>query len=196
MRENRITSVSVERLKKLVEEERKGLGKRRRRKQLVSLGIVLFAAIFLIVLFREVIGMRMVWGESMYPSYQAGDMIVYRRTREKIRIGDVVVIETDEGELLKRIAGLPGDIVEIEEGSGRVRRNEITQEELYAIRKEKSESSIEYPYEVGEGEIFVLGDNREYSMDSRNKEMGNIRLEQIKGKVILVIRKIRDGRNE
>ncbi|WP_343210073.1 signal peptidase I [Anaerolentibacter hominis] len=194
MRENRITSVSVERLKKLVEEERRDLWRRHRRNQILGAAAATCMVVLLIVLFREVIGMRMVWGESMYPSYQAGDMIVYRRTREKIRIGDVVVIETDEGELLKRIAGLPGDIVEIEEGSGRVRRNEITQEELYAIRKEKSESSIEYPYEVGEGEIFVLGDNREYSMDSRNKEMGNIRLEQVKGKVILVLRKIRDSR--
>ena len=176
------------RLKREIEEEKRKIRERKKRAGLLA---VMCAAVLFVVLFVEVLGMRMVYGESMYPGYREGDVVVYRKGRGELKIGDVVVVETKEGDLLKRVAGLPGDQIEIEEGSGRVRRNEVTQEEKYAIGKEKGKSNIRYPYEVGEGEVFLLGDNREYSMDSRSKEFGKVREEQVKGKVILLIRRER-----
>ncbi|WP_343210756.1 signal peptidase I [Anaerolentibacter hominis] len=178
------------RLKRLVEEERRELGKRRRRRRRAVVLAGAAAVLAVLYVLTLGIGIRMVWGDSMYPSYQEGDVIVYRRGRE-IEVGEVAVIETGYGKLLKRVAGKSGDKIEIEEGSGKVRRNEVTQEEKYAVGKEKSESSIEYPYEVGEGEVFVLGDNRESSLDSRSREFGVIKEEQIKGKVVYVWRRVR-----
>lgn len=89
----------------------------------------------------------------------------------------------EKNNLIKRVVGVPGDEIDIRDGevfvNGKV-------EEGYSFKgKTFGESSLKYPLEVPDGKVFVLGDNREYSLDSR--ALGLIDYSQLKGKVFLRI---------
>lgn len=83
---------------------------------------------------------------------------------------------------MKRVIGIPGDTIEIKDGQ--VYLNGKLQEEAY-IQGETFEQDgvVRYPLTVQEGQIFVMGDNREISMDSRS--FGVVGGRQIKGKLLL-----------
>lgn len=89
----------------------------------------------------------------------------------------------EKNNLIKRVIGLPGDTIDIKDGN--VYINNIKEEGNYFVGKTFAESNINYPVEIPEGKVFVLGDNREYSLDSRS--LGLIEYEQLKGKVFLKI---------
>lgn len=88
--------------------------------------------------------------------------------------------EIEKNNLIKRVIGVEGDIINIKNGNLYI-NNEL-QKEPYIKESTPAKSSIKYPLEVPEGKVFVLGDNREYSLDSR--DFGLIDVEQVKGKVI------------
>lgn len=89
--------------------------------------------------------------------------------------GDII-----KSNLIKRVIATQGDVVNIEGGNLYV--NSKLQVEDYIKGSTPSKNSIDYPIEVPEGKVFVLGDNRENSLDSR--DFGLIDNEQIKGKVV------------
>lgn len=102
--------------------------------------------------------------------------------------GDIIVFHTDlrtpagkEKLLIKRIIGLPGDFVRIEEG--KVSINGETIEEPYL--KDQYTSGLVEDLEVPEGSLFVMGDNRENSIDSRDADVGLVEIENIVGKAVL-----------
>lgn len=88
--------------------------------------------------------------------------------------------EIEKNNLIKRVIGTQGDIINIKDGNLYI-NNEL-QQEMYIKGSTPAKSSVNYPIEVPEGKVFVLGDNREYSLDSR--DFGLIEIEQVKGKVI------------
>lgn len=87
--------------------------------------------------------------------------------------------EIKKNNLIKRVIGVEGDTINIEDGNLYI--NSKLQEEKYITGTTPEKNRIEYPLEVPEGKVFVLGDNREYSLDSR--DFGLIDNEQVKGKV-------------
>lgn len=89
----------------------------------------------------------------------------------------------EKNNLIKRVIGVYGDIINIQ--NGYIYVNGQLQEEQYANGSTFSSSNISYPVEVPEGKVFVLGDNRENSLDSR--DLGFINVIQIKGKAIFRI---------
>lgn len=88
----------------------------------------------------------------------------------------------EKNNLIKRVIGVQGDIIDIQ--NGYIYVNGKLQEEQYAKGFTYADSNY-YPVEVSEGNVFVLGDNRENSLDSR--DLGFISVEQIKGKAIFRI---------
>lgn len=138
--------------------------------------------ILMFVVFRFIIGVSLVNGSSMTPSLKNGDVVVYMRIVPNYEKGDIVCIRMPSGEYyIKRVIGLAGDTVEIRDGSVYV--NSTVREENYAQgRTETQGDSIKYPYEVKADRVFVLGDNREESMDSRT--FGAVAKSQIRGKVL------------
>lgn len=88
--------------------------------------------------------------------------------------------EVKKNNLIKRVIATEGDTINIEDGNLYV--NSKLQEEDYTKGSTPAKNSIDYPLEVPEGKVFVLGDNREYSLDSR--DFGLINTEGIKGKVV------------
>ena len=130
--------------------------------------------------------------QSMEPNFYSGDYIITSRQAYNLfgdpQHGDIIVFEsklyTDEGEAknrIKRIIGLPGDTVEIIDGY--VYRNGEKIQEDYI--KEQGLSGEMEAITVPEGELFVLGDNRRVSQDSRSGAVGTIGQDTIVGKVVV-----------
>ncbi|UVI32581.1 signal peptidase I [Paenibacillus spongiae] len=107
------------------------------------------------------------------------DKITYRF--EQPDRGDIVIINGPESEqrLIKRVIGLPGDVIDMKDGQIYV--NGTLTEESY-VKGSTYPNGLEVPYEVPEGKLFVMGDNREHSTDSR--ELGPISVSSIEGRAI------------
>lgn len=88
--------------------------------------------------------------------------------------------EIEKNNLIKRVIGIEGDIIDI--ANGYILINGKLQEENYVSSLTEPDTKFEYPIEVPSGKVFVLGDNRENSLDSRH--LGFIDIEQIKGKAV------------
>ena len=134
------------------------------------------------ILFRFVIGIAIIGGDSMYPTLADGDVVVYFRLATRYNVGDIVSVRVPSNDYyVKRVVAVAGDEVDLRDGKLYV--NEVEQEEDWAYGKTMQESgAIIYPYTVFDQNVFVLGDNREVSLDSRT--FGEVSLYQIKGKII------------
>ena len=104
--------------------------------------------------------------------------IIDYKLNDNIKRYDIVVIDNEDEFLIKRIIGLPGDIVRCIDGELYINDKKI--EEDYSIGK-----TSDFEVKVRKGEYFVLGDNREVSLDSRY--FGSFKKEQIKGKTTHIL---------
>ena len=132
-----------------------------------------------IVLFNFIIGVAMVSGSSMEPTYRNGQILIFSR-QLPWSYGDVIILRNDEvGKIIiKRVIGMPGDRISVEDGI--VYRNDIELNEQYA----QEDSSCQVAeIEVPEGYVFVAGDNRPHSLDSRSEEIGCIEIDDVLGVV-------------
>ncbi|WP_343207979.1 signal peptidase I [Anaerolentibacter hominis] len=166
--------------------EKKKYRRRHIRRSLILTGTLTVILLGIVIIMNVVIGIDMVSGESMYPSLRSGDIIFYRRGGS-LASGDVVVFQQDGEDLVKRVAAVPGDTVEIDGRSGRVIVNGQMIQEPYVIEADETEISI--PLTVLDNHYFVLGDNREISVDSRDQKVGTVPADHIRGKVFLVLRR-------
>lgn len=121
----------------------------------------------------------------MAPTLTEGEIVVTVKNSE-FKPGDVVAFYYNNKILVKRVIGTPGDWIEIDE-EGRVRVNQILLEEPYVQEYALGECDIEMPYQVPDGRIFVMGDNRATSVDSRSTTVGCISEEEIVGKIVFVV---------
>lgn len=130
--------------------------------------LILFA-IGLTLLFRFVIGVARVSGNSMDPTLHNGQTVWFNRLDHEYQAGDVVCFRLPTGELLvKRVIAVGGDTVDLKDGKVSV-NGKVLDESAYAHgRTEVEAGEVTYPYQVPEGSYFVMGDNREHSADSRS----------------------------
>ncbi len=144
--------------------------------------VVAAAAVLVSTIFMPVI---QVSGDSMSPTLDDGDVLVTFKTGN-VAYGDLCCVSWQNKMLLKRVVGLPGDVIEMDPDGG-VYVNGTLLDEPYVIEKSLGDCDISFPYEVPDQKIFLLGDNRSRSVDSRNKDIGCIEKEQIVGKVLFRI---------
>ncbi len=144
----------------------------------VSAVAVLIAVIFLPVL--------KIYGKSMKGTLDGGDIVFSLKLSEP-KSGDIIAFYYNNNILVKRVVATGGDWVDIDE-SGNVYVNNILLDEPY-LRETKAfgECNIELPYQVPDERIFVMGDNRKVSIDSRNTSVGCVAQEQIVGKIVFRI---------
>ncbi len=163
--------------------------KREMRKQRILTVLEIFAVFIVIGLcFYWYMGMASVSGDSMYPSLHDGDIVFYRRHNSEYRKGDVVAIVRPNGEeYVKRVVALAGDTVNIQNGEVYVNGQLVETKEALGKTNAMSED-VSYPLVVGDKEVFVLGDNREISKDSR--EFGPVKVADIKGKILWYLGKM------
>lgn len=124
-------------------------------------------------------------GTSMEPSLMDGDIVVLVKT-DKLETGDLCAFYYSNKILIKRIIGIPGDYLWIND-DGTVVLNGLELYEPYVSEKSLGECDIEFPYQVAENYYFMMGDHRETSIDSRSSVIGCIAEDQIIGKIILKV---------
>ena len=153
---------------------------------------LLAVALCVSVVFVFLIGVDRVSGTSMYPYLNDGDWIVYSRIGKEMRRDEVVVFEKDGESMVKRIAGLPGDTVEINASGSCVIVNGVQVREDYVTLtdedKEKAEDEMGMPLTVMNGQYLVLGGNRTGSIDSGDSNIGTVPEEAVLGRVIWIVR--------
>ena len=149
------------------------------RKMLFALITVAAVTVLLTMLFMPVL---QIYGTSMSPLLEEGDVLLTFRTYDFNR-GDIISFYYNNKILVKRVIAFEGDFVNIKNDGSVYVNNKKLQEE-YVSEKALGECDITLPYQVPSGKIFVLGDHRLTSVDSRNKAMGCVSLEQISGKPV------------
>lgn len=126
-----------------------------------------------------------VTGTSMSPTLQEGQVLMASKGHD-FKTGDVIAFYYNNKILVKRVIAMPGDWVNISE-DGTVYVNDIAIDEPYLNEKALGDCNIELPYQVPESKIFVMGDNRSVSLDSRNTAIGCVSEEQVVGRITFAI---------
>lgn len=128
-----------------------------------------------------------IYGSSMTPTLVAGDIVVSVKTSD-LDYGDICSFYYSNRILVKRIIAKPLDTIVIDDaGNIFLNGSDTPLDEPYISEKALGECDIEFPYQVQEGEYFVIGDHRETSVDSRSSTVGCISLDEIVGKIIFTV---------
>ncbi len=144
--------------------------------------VVVFVAAVIALVVTLVFPVVRVSGSNMDPTLRDDDVIVLINNN-KLKQGDICGFYWQNKLMLKRVIAGPGDIVAID-SEGNVTVNGTLLDEPYITNKSLGETDIEFPYQVPESRYFVMGDNRESSVDSRYSAVGCISRGQVVGKAI------------
>lgn len=126
-----------------------------------------------------------IYGKSMKGTLEGGNIVLAVKSN-RFKTGDIVAFYYNNNILVKRVIAESGDWVNItKDGTVYVNNKKIN--EPYIENKAYGETNIKFPYQVPENRIFVLGDNRKVSIDSRNTSIGEVSDEQLVGKLIFRI---------
>lgn len=176
--------------------KRKGSAKKRSRKKhsrvrdylavlrAVIASMVTAAAVVVLVVYFFFPVMR-IYGSSMSSTLVDGDIVISQKTTE-LQPGDICAFYSGSRILCKRVIGLEGDVIEIDD-KGTVFVNGAEIYEPYLKGRSLGECNIEFPFTVPEDSYFVLGDNRRESIDSRNTAIGCISKEQMVGRLLFCV---------
>ena len=126
-----------------------------------------------------------IYGTSMTPTLQEGNIVLSVK-KTHFKTGDVVAFYYNNKVLVKRVVGEPGDWVDID-AVGTVFVDNKALDEPYIENKARGQCDITLPYQVPESRVFVMGDNRSVSVDSRSASIGCVAEEQIIGKIVFKI---------
>ena len=158
--------------------------KRRRRGHFFVRGL---AAILLITLFIS-IAVAFIWmpvlrinGDAMAPALQDGEVVIAVSPSE-IEAGDIIAFYYNNKLLIKRVIAKSGDEINVDL-LGNVDVNGVRLDEPYVSNKAQGDCDVKMPYKVPTGYVFVMGDKRSNSLDSRSSAIGCVAEEQILGRV-------------
>lgn len=126
-----------------------------------------------------------IYGSSMTPTLVDGDIVISLKESD-LQKQDVIAFYYNNKILVKRVIARAGEWVDIDE-EGNVTVNGELLDEPYVQDKALGECDIELPYQVPEGRLFVMGDHRSVSVDSRSSSVGCVSEEQIVGKLVFCI---------
>ena len=172
--------------------------KKKKEKKSMPVFMQLILVVVMVVVLRNVMGTVLVKGSSMEPNFNHGDLVFINKLSTSVGspdYGDVVICKLDEGagyeNIIKRVIGLPGDEIDIvedeysEDGEYLLYVNGEYIEEDFLGEPMRVDGDVEYPFEVPENSYFVMGDNRNESLDSRRESVGAIHKDDLMGKVVL-----------
>lgn len=156
------------------------------RQEYISLFVrIALLALAAYVIFTQVFLITQNKGLGMFPAMKDGDLIIAYRMQKDYAKNDVVVFEVDGRQEVGRVIARGTDVVAIDEtGTLRVNGTVQTGEILYPTY---AKDVLDYPYSVPEGHVFVMGDYRTNTVDSR--DYGPVPMENVKAKVITILRR-------
>ena len=146
-----------------------------------------------VVLFTFVIRLIGVDGHSMVPTLQDGDRLLVTTSllSGEYRYGDIVIIQkgtfADGDPIVKRVIATEGQTVDIDFANGIVYVDGEALDEPYINEPTYTDEGTEFPLTVPEGSIFVMGDNRNRSDDSRNAELGTVDTRYVIGRAVFLL---------
>ena len=165
---------------------------RRRFQQIIKSSIytLIVVAAVAVLITTLVLPVLEIAGTSMEPTLINGDIVVLLKT-DKLERGDLCGFSYSNKILIKRVIGLPGDVIYIDT-DGTVYVNGVLIEEPYISEPGLGECDITFPYTVPEESYFLMGDRRATSIDSRNTVIGCIPKDQIIGKLFFKVWPLND----
>ena len=147
---------------------------------------VLLAASLLLNLFTYIIPVVKYYGTSMSPTLEDGQILLVSKLSE-VNPGDVIAFYYNNNVLVRRVIAKENEQVTIDIfGTVSVNGKELSEE--YAKDKTLGQCNISFPYQISTDSYFVLGDNRDVSMDSRLEEVGCVTEDRIIGKLIFSVK--------
>ena len=145
-----------------------------------------------VLLFTLVVRLIGVDGHSMVPTLQDGDRLLVLNSLwdDDYQYGDIVVLRKDtfmEEPIVKRVIATEGQTVDIDFAAGNVYVDGELLEEDYINEPTYVEEGTEFPLTVPEGSIFVMGDNRNHSSDSRSSDLGTVDTRYVIGRAVFLL---------
>ncbi len=170
-----------------LEEELKRTAYKKRFRRMVcsTVSTLIVVAAVAVLISHLLLPILRIYGSSMTPTLADGDIVAAVRNGSYER-GNVIAFYYNNKILVKRVIGLPGEWVDIDE-QGNVSIDGEPLDEPYLDEKALGECDIELPYQVPDGRYFVMGDHRSVSSDSRISAVGCVSEEQIVGKLFFRI---------
>lgn len=154
---------------------------------------IVFALIMLVTVFSVFLRVVNVDGTSMLPNLQEGDKVLLTSGPYTPTRGDVIVInhQTSADEpIIKRVIATPGQTVDIDPQNGEVLVDGVTLDEHRylpdSVNTALPDDAIQFPVQVQQGQLFVMGDNRPVSLDSRSSQIGCIDEKDVLGQAHIV----------
>ena len=145
-----------------------------------------------VLLFTFVVRLIGVDGHSMVPTLQDGDRLLVLNSLwdDDYQYGDIVVLRKDtfmEEPIVKRVIATEGQTVDIDFAAGNVYVDGELLEEDYINEPTYVDEGTQFPLTVPEGSIFVMGDNRNHSSDSRSSDLGTVDTRYVIGKAVFLL---------
>ena len=147
-----------------------------------TVSILVTVAALAILVANFLIPAFQIYGNSMTPTLAEGEIVLALKG-DDYETGQLIAFYYDNKILVKRVIAGPGDWVDIDEDGNTYVNNQLL-DEPYISEKSLGDCNIKLPYQVPENRIFVMGDHRSVSVDSRNSSIGCVSQEQIAGKLV------------
>lgn len=170
--------IDKRRIRKIKNKEKR-LKKLKILKYIIPIGIILF-----ILINKFILSIVTVEGRSMELTLREGSNIIVSKVRlgNDLKRNDIVIfVGNDDRQYIKRIIGLPGEFIQIDQGKVYVNGQELDEPYTGNIKTEVYNAN---KWRVGEDEYFVLGDNRRLNDSKDSRIFGNVKENQIIGKMI------------
>lgn len=154
-------------------------------------GYALVASLMIVsLLYLFVIRPVRVDGSSMLPTLNNNDYVMIVPTYDSAQVGNIVVLQSKDANknlYVKRIVATQGQQVDIEPLTGKLLVDGQPVDDSYTLEPNYTRGDVPFPQTVKEGFVFVMGDNRNHSTDSRFSSLGQVKLSDLEGKVIFRI---------
>lgn len=153
------------------------------KKRLYTVLIAVLIPVLLLNVLTYAVSVVRYYGDGMEPTLHSGELLIIQKYGQ-VHEGDVVAFYYNNHVLIRRVIGTGGKTVSIGE-DGTVSLNGEVLEEPYVREQSVGQCDIDFPFSIPYGHVFVMGDARTISMDSRLRDIGTVPTEHIIGRVIL-----------